>query len=334
MHAPGGSTKPCASPSQNRRAEEQPHERLTPSHRASIHAEVNRALALVAATALTALCPRGALADELSAFRRGAIEAAPERPRFTADPVTDFGLLSLSVGFSGLLEAIINTGELRPQQPTDPGRLLWIDRPAVRAHYSSTASALSNVGVITAGAYALAAPILTGLRDGAQAGLVDGIIYAESAAFTWAATDLAKLAVRRPRPAAYQRQAELNAQEGKDAPSITETDSALSFFSGHAAETAAISATATYIAFVRSPNTVRPWVTLIVGSALTAFVSYERVAAGRHFPTDVIAGAMAGAGIGVLVPHLHRDDAQRYRPVWVCGGPSPGGASLTVSGSF
>ena len=32
------------------------------------------------------------------------------------------------------------------------------------------------------------------------------------------------------------------------------------------------------------------------------------VAAGisEHFPTDVIMGSMAGAGIGVLVPHFHR----------------------------
>ena len=40
---------------------------------------------------------------------------------------------------------------------------------------------------------------------------------------------------------------------------------------------AAIGGTATYLAFVRSPHTARPWVTLAVASALTGFVSYERV---------------------------------------------------------
>ena len=41
------------------------------------------------------------------------------------------------------------------------------------------------------------------------------------------------------------------------------------------------------------------------GVAITGAVGIGRVAAGRHFPTDVIAGATVGTGIGVLVPHLH-----------------------------
>jgi undecaprenyl-diphosphatase len=79
------------------------------------------------------------------------------------------------------------------------------------------------------------------------------------------------------------------------------------FFSGHASTTGAISATATYLAFMRSgPRHARPWITLGIGTLLTAFVSYERVRAGEHFPTDVIMGSLVGAGIGVLVPHFHR----------------------------
>jgi hypothetical protein len=35
---------------------------------------------------------------------------------------------------------------------------------------------------------------------------------------------------------------------------ITDTDSALSFFSGHASLTAAVTATATYLAFTRAPE--------------------------------------------------------------------------------
>jgi undecaprenyl-diphosphatase len=95
----------------------------------------------------------------------------------------------------------------------------------------------------------------------------------------------------------------------------------------------AIGATATYLAFVRSPHSPRPWITLGVATALTAFVSYERVRAGDHFPTDVIAGAMAGAAIGILVPHLHRhkDEAP---PVWIGVAPAPGGGSLSLQGLF
>ena len=95
----------------------------------------------------------------------------------------------------------------------------------------------------------------------------------------------------------------------------------------------AIGATATYLAFVRSPGSVRAWLTLGVSTALTAFVSVERVRAGAHFPTDVLAGSLAGAATGVLVPHLHRH-AQEAPGVWVGVSPVPGGGSLDLTGWF
>ena len=117
------------------------------------------------------------------------------------------------------------------------------------------------------------------------------------------------------------------------------TDSALSFFSGHASITGAIGATATYLAFARSPSSPRPWVTLVLATGLTSFVSVQRVRAGKHFPTDVLAGAFAGAGIGVVVPHLHRTEDVKQRRVWVGFAPSSSdeevaGGSLTLSGVF
>ncbi|HVR21542.1 MAG TPA: phosphatase PAP2 family protein, partial [Polyangiaceae bacterium] len=74
---------------------------------------------------------------------------------------------------------------------------------------------------------------------------------------------------------------------------------------------------ATYLAFARSPGTLRPWITLAVAASLCTFVSVERVRAGVHFPTDVIAGTIAGAGVGVLVPRLHQSGGIEERRVWV-----------------
>lgn len=54
-----------------------------------------------------------------------------------------------------------------------------------------------------------------------------------------------------------------------------------------------------------------PWM-LVAGGAL--LVSAARVGAGRHFYTDVVAGSLAGAVIGGLVPRLHpvaRSDGRR-----------------------
>ena len=37
-----------------------------------------------------------------------------------------------------------------------------------------------------------------------------------------------------------------------------------------------------------------------------AIVGWMRVKAGKHFPTDVIVGYLAGAAVGMLVPRIHR----------------------------
>ena len=74
--------------------------------------------------------------------------------------------------------------------------------------------------------------------------------------------------------------------------------------------------------------------------ALTAFVSYERVRSGEHFPTDVIMGSMAGAAIGVLVPHFHhrphlQEKSYCAPPVWIGFEPrSNGTGALTLGGRF
>ena len=283
----------------------------------------------------------GAAAASLSILFLPSVARAGEPPRaddqhFTVDPVADGALIVGGAGFSGLLESILSTGEITPQRPGDPNRLLPIDRIAVTQTFDPHADTISSFGLGAAIAFGVADPLISAYRDGWDAALVDALLYAETAAVTLTVTDITKVAVRRPRPKAYAQQAALDAQYGGPGkgPSITDTDSSLSFFSGHAAMTGALAATASYLAFRRSPNSWRPWLTLSAGVALTAFVSVERVRAGAHFPTDVIAGAMGGAVIGVLVPHLHRHESESPSLVVGCG-PAPGGGGLlTLHGVF
>jgi len=227
----------------------------------------------------------------------------PETEHFTIDPVVDGVLVAGGITFSELLSLIISTGEIQPT-PLQQGasdRLLSIDKVAVNQTIESSADARSSYALYAMYGYALLDPILSGVRDGRRALLVDAILYAESISLTQAFTYATKIGVRRPRPIDYAT------CEGTTGGNCASTDLQLSFFSGHASSAGAISATATYLAFMRSgPRTARPWITLGVGTLLTAFISYERVRSGEHFPTDVIMGSLAGAGIGVLVPHFHR----------------------------
>jgi len=262
---------------------------------------------------------------------------APSSPKFHVEPITDVAIVAINAGFAGLLDLVVGTGELRPQQISssfDSSKLLGIDRGAISQHVDPNAGTYSTIGLGVAVGYALLDPIASGFREkSVQTALIDAIIYAETLTITTGVTNLAKIAVRRPRPVAY-----VAAQEHANDPSYSnaDTDSSLSFFSGHASITAAVTATATYLAFVRSPKSPRPWITLITGTLLTSFVSFERVRAGKHFPTDVIAGAIAGAGVGILVPHFHRNDPEKQRMLWIGAAPMNNntGGMLTLSGLF
>jgi undecaprenyl-diphosphatase len=250
---------------------------------------------------------------------------------FELDPVTDSVLITVGFGFAGILGLVLGTGEIKPPQPGDPAALLPIDRTAVTQKVDKNANTLSDIGLYAAIGFAVLDPVLSGLRDGWDATLVDALMYAQSISLSLAFTDVVKIAVRRPRPVDY-----INCPNTMDQamppPGCNSTDLGLSFFSGHAAIVSSIGATATYLAFARtSIKSPRPWLTLGVATALTSFVAVERVRSGNHFPTDVIAGALSGAAIGMLIPHLHRHKNEGL-PIWVGVSPSPGGGTLTLSG--
>ena len=265
-----------------------------------------------------------------------AVPHLAEGEHFTVDPVVDGLLIVGGATFAEILSLILSTGEIKPTPPGKPETLLSIDRVAITQTIDPNAGMRSNFGVYGAYAYAVLDPILSGVRSGPRAALVDGVMYAESIAITQAFTGATKIGVRRPRPIDYQHCQVSTTGE------CANTDMQLSFFSGHASTTGAISATATYLAFIRSgPRAARPWITLGVGTLLTTFVSYERVRAGEHFPTDVIMGSLAGAGIGVLVPHFHHRPHYEEKsycapPVWIGFQSIPGGTggAVTLGGGF
>lgn len=182
----------------------------------------------------------------------------------------------------------------------DQGQLL--DRSSVNGfdrvatfHYSEPAARASDWLFLGAAAGSLAGMIVQ--QKGVQP-LLPVVLAAESFLLTSSLTNLTKELVQRPRPYRYY----------PDAPAHlhAERESYLSFWSGHTSNCAALTfTTASVLQRSDLPRDVKTAV-WIGAAAVPALMGYLRVRAGKHFPTDVIVGYAVGAGIGLLVPYLHR----------------------------
>lgn len=128
--------------------------------------------------------------------------------------------------------------------------------------------------------------------------LAIGFIYAETAMLTIGVTELFKAGVRRPRPYVYNQDVDLELK--------TERDARFSFISGHTSITTALCFTTAKIFSDYSDNPTHEALVWTAAAALPIATASLRVAAGKHFPTDVIVGYFVGGAIGYLVPWLHR----------------------------
>jgi membrane-associated phospholipid phosphatase len=118
------------------------------------------------------------------------------------------------------------------------------------------------------------------------------VVYIEVLSVNAALSGATRFSVQRPRPVAYRR-----------SPAPSPKSDFSSFYSGHtAAVFGALSAASMAYQYRYGPH-VWPWVvTGLVGTAEAA----TRVAAGRHFYTDVGVGAIVGSAVGIVIPMLHK----------------------------
>jgi len=194
------------------------------------------------------------------------------------------GLAGTAVPY-GLADALID-----PRCPCDPDEVNAFDRGVIGNH-SNAADVVSTVTV----AFAMTVPLaLDGLDAGSfEAWWPDALVLAEALAITGALTSITKVAVQRPLPRTY----------AGDPDVIDRSDGYRSFFSGHTSLAFSALSVAAYTFNLRHGPAVWPW--LVVAGVGTS-VAAERLAAGQHFPTDVLVGAAVGTAVGVLVPALHR----------------------------
>lgn len=126
--------------------------------------------------------------------------------------------------------------------------------------------------------------------------LAHAVVFAESVTVSFTITDVMKTASRRPRPYAQA--------EGFVA---TEGDDQWSFPSGHTSTAGAVGFSLAHQIASTSDLSAGVKVGLYgAATAMTAATGALRVAASKHYPTDVLMGGVLGASVGLVVPELHR----------------------------
>ncbi len=128
--------------------------------------------------------------------------------------------------------------------------------------------------------------------------LVIAVLAAETFLVTEGITKTGKVIFRRNRPLTYNEDFSLGEQ--------TSNDARQSFPSGHTSITAGMSFFAAKVFHDLHPQSkARPFVW--AGAALLpALTGYSRYRAGKHFPTDIIAGYTLGAVVGIMIPEIHK----------------------------
>lgn len=192
--------------------------------------------------------------------------------------------------------------EMNPTERCDPADLNSMDRGII----GKASKTWGNIGKysfygIIAGA-AVGAALDNALSPGegrARGFFADTLIIAESTGLAVMTAHSIRFGIRRPRPTQYEGAADVN---------MSDVERHLSFPSGHSTTTAAITTSFATTFWLRHPDS--PWRWVVAGSsvALATVSGFGRVGAGRHFPSDAIAGQLIGTAFGILVPLAHRAD--------------------------
>ncbi|MGB9663667.1 MAG: phosphatase PAP2 family protein [Ignavibacteria bacterium] len=170
------------------------------------------------------------------------------------------------------------------------------DRSAVN-YYSKNLSVVSDVLMITS----VSLPVSFILMKEAKSELKSiGILYLETLTLTYGITNLTKNIFQRFRPYAYNQS--VNFSEKLD------LDTKKSFFSGH---TSISFASAVFFSTVFSElgsdekMKIFVWISSLSIATSTGLLRYF---SGKHFPTDIIAGAIVGSLIGYTIPKIHKSE--------------------------
>lgn len=194
----------------------------------------------------------------------------------------------------------------------DRRKINAMDRFATYQHVSF-ASTISDVGVISSLATSGLLLLDKKIR---KEWFVIGFMYAEGLVSSIGIFQSVKAYTKRPRPYVFQTQVPTEEKLHKDA--------LASFFSGHTT----LAATGTFLTYQIYkeffPNGSGKYYVLGAAIALPAITGTMRILAGKHYLSDVLVGYAVGAGIGYVLPIIHKKGK----------GSSPFSLSVLPNGQF
>lgn len=200
--------------------------------------------------------------------------------------------LSLSALGAQLVPYAAARALIKKKSPGPQSHVNGIDRAVIGLN-SPTADHISIAGT----ALAVAAPLIVDWFDAhgeLASWLEDALVLGEAIAIDGLVNTIVKYAVRRPLPVVYAGQA----PQLRDRPRGYRA-----FFSGHVSAVASLVTSGAMAVRLRHPRAMWQW---IGAGALVAVVAVGRMLAGKHFPTDVIVGAVVGSGSAVASSFQHR----------------------------
>lgn len=220
---------------------------------------------------------------------------SPYETKFWTDAPIIAGTVGLNV--AGVM-FIQNKEDLTDYQLSqrDKNDIWGIDRWAA-GNYSLEADRVSYIPFY--GSFALPIAFLAAGETRSNIGQIS-VMYVESMATAGAMFTITAGLVDKSRPLVY------NPNVSKE--ERIEAGAQRSFFAGHVAATAAATFfTAKIFNDFYPDSPLKPYV-WGAATAISGYVGYLRIEAGKHFLTDSVVGLVVGASAGILIPELHKKE--------------------------